>query len=242
MTDDPSRAAVGDAARVAAAHERLGVTLARMEDASLAGASALPGWTRGHVLTHLARNADSGTWVLDGSRAGEVREQYPGGPSTRAAAIDAGARRPAVEIREDARRAFSRLEAAYDRMGPADWERCVRPGTREMTAVEWVWSRLREVEVHHADLALGYGPSMWPPEFVAGELARQAPALASRLPTGTALRLAVTDTGRSWEVGQGPASLTVSGPACWLLAWVIGRHVPARVLSAPAGLPSLRPW
>jgi maleylpyruvate isomerase len=227
---------------VAAAHARLASTLEAFDAPSSAAPSALPGWSRAHVLTHLARNADSNTWILDGARAGEVREQYPGGPTTRAAAIDAGAGRPVEEVIADARRAFGRLEAAYGRMAAADWERTVRPGVRDMTAAELVWSRLREVEVHHADLSLGYGPTAWPAEFVAGELPRQAPELERRLPTGTALRIAATDTAAAWEVGQGPASLSVSGPACWLLAWVLGRQVPGRVLSAPAGLPSLRPW
>lgn len=227
---------------VAAAHARLTSTLESFDATSAAAMSALPGWTRGHVLTHLARNADSNTWILDGARAGEVREQYPGGPSTRAAAIEAGAQRPVEEMLDDARRSFGRLEAAYGRMVAGDWDRTVRPGLRDMTAAELVWSRLREVEVHHADLSLGYGPTTWSAEFVAGELPRQAPGLARRLPAGTALRIATTDTAGAWEMGQGPASLTVSGPACWLLAWVLGRHVPGRVLGAPAGLPFLRPW
>ena len=52
--------------------------------------SLLPGWTVGHVLTHLARNADSMVRVLDAAERGEVVERYPGGMPTRNADIDGG--------------------------------------------------------------------------------------------------------------------------------------------------------
>src|SRR5439155_7551235 len=41
------------------AHRRLLATLEVVDDATARGLSQLPAWTRGHVLTHLARNADS---------------------------------------------------------------------------------------------------------------------------------------------------------------------------------------
>ena len=53
--------------------------------------SLLPGWTRGHVLTHIARNADSFVRVLEAARRGEVVTQYEGGVDGRNADIEAGA-------------------------------------------------------------------------------------------------------------------------------------------------------
>ncbi|MET0910545.1 MAG: maleylpyruvate isomerase N-terminal domain-containing protein, partial [Ilumatobacteraceae bacterium] len=41
--------------------------------------SLLPGWTRGHVLTHIARNADSFVRLLEAAGRGEVVTQYAGG-------------------------------------------------------------------------------------------------------------------------------------------------------------------
>ena len=38
--------------------DRLLATAGALTGAQVAGPSRLPGWTRGHVLTHLARNAD----------------------------------------------------------------------------------------------------------------------------------------------------------------------------------------
>ena len=54
--------------------------------------SLLPEWTRGHVLTHIARNADSFVRVLEAARRGEVVTQYEGGVAGRNADIEAGAR------------------------------------------------------------------------------------------------------------------------------------------------------
>ncbi len=44
---------------LAEATERLLATAARLTDEDLRAPSLLPGWTRGHVLAHVARNADS---------------------------------------------------------------------------------------------------------------------------------------------------------------------------------------
>ena len=35
----------------------------------------------------------------------------------------------------------------------------------EMPAAQVMWSRLREVEIHHVDIGAGYGPSDWPEAF-----------------------------------------------------------------------------
>ncbi len=43
------------------------------------GPSLLPEWSDGHVLTHLARNADSVVRRMEGAARGELVDQYPGG-------------------------------------------------------------------------------------------------------------------------------------------------------------------
>ena len=79
-------------------------TAQALTDDDLYQASALPGWTRAHVLTHLAQAADSRTGLLRAARAGRVGRQYPSGQA-RADAIDAGARRPPAAIRASLHRA-----------------------------------------------------------------------------------------------------------------------------------------
>jgi len=227
-------------ALVAAATERLLGTLRAAPDAWDAP-SMLPGWTRGHVATHVARNADSFTWMLDGAAADEVREQYPGGAPTRAAAIDAGAARSGADLLADVERSAARFAAACSRVEPGVWSRTVRATTADIPAGQLLWSRLREVEVHHADLGLGFGPADWSAGFVAEELPLRVGGLAVRLPRGTAVRLVAADGTDAWEVGVGPASVTVGGPRALLLGWLMGRD-PGSGLQAPAGLPTLAPW
>lgn len=226
---------------VRASTARLLGTVGRVDEAAARRPSLLPGWTVAHVLTHLARNADGNRRMLEGAGRGQVLEQYAGGVAGRAADIESGARRPAAEIVGDLVAASGLLAEVTDSLPQVAWQRAVRPLRGEMPAWRTLWSRRREVEVHHVDLALGYGPGDWPGDFVARELDTVVSSLAARLPAGTAVRV-VEASGRSWEVGDGPASLTVWGPAAWLLTWLVGRPVPTGVLGAPAGLPPLAPW
>jgi uncharacterized protein (TIGR03083 family) len=89
---------------LAASAARFLGTAQGLTDDDLYQASALPGWTRAHVLTHLAQAADSCTGLLRAARAGRVGRQYPS-EQARADAIDAGARRPPAAIRAGLHRA-----------------------------------------------------------------------------------------------------------------------------------------
>jgi maleylpyruvate isomerase len=128
-------------------------------------ASRLPGWTVGHVLTHIARNADGLTNLLTWARTSEVTPQYAS-VEARAADIDAGAPRPLRDQLDDLTAACERFAAAADAMPPEAWTHLVQPTVGpEMPAAQVMWSRLREVEIHHVDLGAGYGPADWPAAF-----------------------------------------------------------------------------
>jgi uncharacterized protein (TIGR03083 family) len=72
----------------AGAHQRLLAGLAELTDDDARRPSLLPGWTVGHVLTHLARNADGNVRMLDAANRGEVVAMYEGGMDGRAADIE----------------------------------------------------------------------------------------------------------------------------------------------------------
>jgi len=86
---------------VAGAQRRLETVSGRLRDHDVRAPSGLEEWTRGHVLTHLARNADSQTGMLDGVSRGEIVAQYPGGDQQRSRDIEVGAYRSAGEIVDD---------------------------------------------------------------------------------------------------------------------------------------------
>src|SRR5205807_199393 len=73
-----------------AATERLAATVKTMAPEDLGRPSLLPGWTRAHVLTHIARNADGTRNLLLSVRSGHLVRMYASS-ATRAADIDAGA-------------------------------------------------------------------------------------------------------------------------------------------------------
>ncbi|HKE76349.1 MAG TPA: maleylpyruvate isomerase N-terminal domain-containing protein [Acidimicrobiales bacterium] len=166
-----------------AAHARLLASLGGLDDAVAAAPSRLPGWTVGHVVTHLARQADSHVRLLEGAGAGQVVDQYEGGPDGRAAEIDAGAGRPAAELVADLAAANQRLEAAWDAADPAVWLHGFGRNTfgELLSCADLPYRRWREVEVHHADLGLDFGPEHWSPAYVDAELPRTLAGLPARL-------------------------------------------------------------
>jgi maleylpyruvate isomerase len=184
-----------------------------LTDAQVRASSELPSWSRGHVLTHLARNADGILRTIDGALRGEDVERYPG--DSRDREIDAGSTRPAAVLVDDAVNAANALADRFSAINEAGlWD---RPTAENRTAGLWLYARWREVEIHRVDLGLGYQPSSWPSSFVSTAL----PDIAA---------------GR----GLLDQVRTMTGPDWATLCWLIGRTEHAR--SAIGDLPELEPW
>jgi maleylpyruvate isomerase len=66
----------GDLDEMAASTDRLLATVDGLDDAALRAPSLLPGWTRAHVLTHIARNADGLVNLVTWARTGEETPMY----------------------------------------------------------------------------------------------------------------------------------------------------------------------
>jgi maleylpyruvate isomerase len=194
--------------------------------------SLLPGWSRGHVLTHVARNADGLANLVLAAVTGDGRPMYPGGPDARETAIEDGAGRHLADLRIDVADSAERLLEAFADFPPEAQERVValRSGA---TAYGWEIPsiRLREVEIHHVDLDAGYGPDDWDPEF-AGRTLDQLAGLfrdARDCPVGT---LVAVDRDARWEVAAEGPELT--GSTASLAAWLTGRST-GRGLSLGGG-------
>ena len=160
-------------------HRRLLDGLAPLADDDFLAPSLLPRFTRGHVVTHLANKAKAHVALFGGPAAGEVRRLHPVGYDADVAA-DSGASRSAVELRADLQDSFKLLEVAWAALDDEMWD-----GLGEMTAgprtmTEIITHHLRNVEVHHVDLDIGYRTSDWPTLFVEGELAKRLDALPGR--------------------------------------------------------------
>jgi maleylpyruvate isomerase len=165
------------AADLAALHSstvRLGATLDSLDDDQVRRPSLLPGWSIGHVLTHLARNADGMLHLVDWALSGVPHPMYASW-DVRGADIEAGAVRSAADLAADVRGSAQRLAEGLEGLGAAGPEALdrlllfgpPRPGADPDTPARSLpYARWRELEIHHVDLGLGYGPADWPGDFV----------------------------------------------------------------------------
>lgn len=163
----------------AASHARLVADVANMSENNVREPSRLPNWSRAHLITHLARNADSFSWLVDGARLGERRQQYPE-VGMRDRDIAAGSTRSKSELYEDLALVIEGLEVAWSKLGDDQWTIVQDGSSGELEMSEIVFRRLREVEIHHVDLDVGYSASDWPALYVEGELRRQLERLPGR--------------------------------------------------------------
>jgi maleylpyruvate isomerase len=226
----------------------LGLDAEHWKDADVRAPSLLPGWSRAHVLTHIARNAEGINRTLDGALRGQKVARYPHGQAGRAADIEAGAGRRAAELLADVRDTATDLDRIFTTLADADaWDVLAE----NRSAAGWVTSRWREVEIHRVDLGGNYGPQDWPEAFVAYLLPALGKQLAER--TDMPLRVEVTPegslssatTGRTYRTSNADAdadanSEVVSGPDWAVLAWLVGRVQPAR--DALTAAPELPAW
>ncbi|MER7754215.1 maleylpyruvate isomerase family mycothiol-dependent enzyme [Kitasatospora sp. NPDC097643] len=225
--------------------ECLLATVGTLTDRQAREPSALPGWSRGHVLTHLARSADVYRWLLTVARTG-----VEPGPRADADALERalreGAGRGAAELVADLRGSLALLLDEATAL-PAD-----RRATLVTALAGWrhpAWFTLhrcwRELETHHADLNLGYGTADWPADYLGWALDDTVAALAAR--AFPLARIEAQDLGRVWlPAPTGPAAPagdapTVTGPAHLLLAWLAGRGRDAR-LRSDQPLPAPPQW
>jgi maleylpyruvate isomerase len=196
---------------LAQSHARLSAALADLTEQQARAGSLLPDWSRGHVVTHLSRNADALRRLALGVIDGAPAEMYPGGPAARNAAIEEGADRPVELLVADHAFAGSRLLTELRRLPDGALDTAVawrKPATaRDLASMRW-----KEIEIHHLDLGLGYTAADWPPEFVHATLDADLPTL-----------------------GQAGVDVQVPDlPEHEVLAWLVGRPTRDDLPAVPA--------
>jgi maleylpyruvate isomerase len=222
---------VRDLASVRDATDRLLSAASKLNNDSTAEPSRLPGWTRGHVLAHLARNADALVNVLAGRPMYESAQQ-------RDTDIERDAPRPLSEQLDDVRESMARFEAQAAL--PADWSRTItmRNGVTD-SASRVPFRRWGEVELHHVDLGIGYELEDLPAEFVRRETAFLTARFAGN-PDVPPTR--VTDGTHAWSTGrEGAPEVTVSGSAPDVVGWLAGRRDGSALTAEGGLLPPLPP-
>jgi maleylpyruvate isomerase len=177
-----------DLAHVGDAHRRFLDVIGGFDDADVGRPSRLPGWTVGHVLAHVARNADSHRRRAEAATRGEVIDQYPGGYEGRAAEIERSAGRTGPEIVDDVVTSGEALHDAWRQVPPTAWDVVSRDVSgRERPLHRLPGRRWQELEVHVVDLGTAVTHRDWPDEFVAVWLPAVRATASTRLPAGVSL-------------------------------------------------------
>lgn len=166
-------------------HQRLLEIADGLSDADMRAPSLLPGWSRGHVLNHLRRNADAFTGMCKAAAAGEQGMQYPGGMEQRNREIEEGADDPAAVLVGNLRTAIYGLEAAWFGGEASMWSGTGLLASGAVLPMSEVpFRRMRESVVHLTDLDVGHSWTEWPELYVRMELEVQKMAWAASHPMG----------------------------------------------------------
>jgi len=189
--------------------------------------SRLPGWTRAHVATHIARQADGMTRVL-----GQIKNNQPtslyDSEETLDDEIERGSERSAMELQVDLDSSAGRLHEASSRLKRLPPSRPISL-TPSLTVPlgDLPIVRLNHLVLHHIDLDIGFTYEAIGAPVAAWLLAYNASRIG-RKPSYPALRL-VSDSGVTAVIGSGGRPRVVNGADNLLLAWLTGRLTPAQV-------------
>lgn len=224
-----------------------------LPDDALRAPSALPGWSRAHVVAHVARNAEALTRLATWARTGVETPMYAD-REQRAAEIESSARAPAETLRAELTRTARALDAAVAALDDESWRAPVRSALgRAIPAAEVPWMRIREVWLHAVDLDAGAALTDLPPEVVDALLDDVTGTLSAR-DGCPAARLAPTDRERTWTLGQDSDSdagagagsdsgaVEVRGEAAYVMGWLVGRSDTAELTAVGGALPAVPRW
>lgn len=136
------------------------------DDARLEQPSLLPGWTRKHVLGHVAANADALLNLAQWASTGVETPMYAS-PDQRNADIEQAAGARARDLRRWFARSAETLDSALDALDENQWRASVVTAQgRTVPATQIPWLRAREVCVHAVDLDLGLEFDALPESFL----------------------------------------------------------------------------
>jgi len=197
----------------------------KLSDEELREPSALAGWTRAHLVAHLARNAEALGRLAHWASTGEE--------------IDRTAKNSAAQLRAELHDTAAAFDGQLSQLDDAAWDSVVRSAQgRAIPGRELPWMRTREVWLHGVDLGMGLTTAGFPADLVDVFLDDVKKVVGGK-PACPPVLLRATDSDRTWTLGPEGDRTEVAAPAPELLAWVSGR--PAAGLD-PAEAPVLPPW
>lgn len=205
-----------------------------LDEAACSAPTQLPGWTRKHVIAHVAANAEALGNLVHWAATGEPTPMYSS-PEARAAGIQDGVRRRVDDLDSWLRTSGADLEVAMSKLTDQHWQTpVVTAQGRTVPAIELPWMRSREVCVHAVDLDRGVAFAHLPADFLTA-LCDDVVAKRSSSP-GISVALIATDADSSWQLPGPNAVATIRGPLADITAYLTGRPHHLAAPSLPAWL------
>lgn len=233
------------------ASSRLVRTVDGLEDDDWSAPSLLPGWSRAHVVAHLALNAEGIARALGGVVADDgddgPRAMYDSDERRDSDIAELAGSDPAV-LRERLLAGTTTLNDAIAAIPDDAWETTLErtPGGRRIRAASFPGMRLREIEIHHVDLGASYTRADWAPAVAENLL----DAMTRRDPgEGGSFEIRPLDLERTWVIGgvvgdteaEYPVPV-VTGPASDIAWWLTGRPTPETLSCSHGELPRIEGW
>lgn len=238
-TAQPSTTAAIDAltdatTRLAAAVDRI---ISAGGPNAFAAPSLLPDWTIGHLVTHLARNADGLRRVLTAAQAGRRITPYDS-PQARATGIQVGAQRDTATIASDFRTSTVQLADTIGELPQNVWQATVDLGRGGPTTADVILAaRLGEVELHHHDLGVDGGLAL----LDDGQANHLLLALIRSYVRTREVSGLILEPGGGDPIVIGDGGQRISGADVDLVSWLSGRSDGA-ALQSEGPLPELPSW
>ena len=212
-------------------------TVASLADFELGKPSKCKGWTRAHVIAHLARGADAmtnlATWAVTGQEtpAYESREK-------RDADIEAATKLSAAELAADLERANARLLEAFQTLKEGvQVETLPTLFSGEINALSLPARRTTELIIHHDDLGTTWEWHEADPDAILDAIEVCVRRLQIN-PDSPGLRI-IAGEGEEWTVGDG--TYRIEGYYDELLPFLAREQVDEG-LQYEGELPKLPPW
>lgn len=205
-----------------------------IKDSEFGNESRLPGWSKAHVIGHVARNAEALARLATWARTGVETPMYADREQRTAEIEESAGHLPQV-LRTSLASTAELLDAALGRLHGSQWEATVRSALgRRIPAAEIPWMRIREVWLHAVDLeddALLHEI----PDGVIDLLLDDVCAALSKKDGCPDVAVASVDRPGKRRLGIGEPRTVVRRPAAELVGWLTGR-------TAQPGLPPLPSW
>lgn len=223
-----------DLSRLSRETAMMSTTIETLSTEEMAAASLCEGWSRAHVIAHLASNGRTLVKLIDWATSGEPQELYAS-REARDAEINELAALPREELVKKFQNAAAYFAEQCERLsGDLAVEEVDLHG-KIIPATSIVALRIAEVVIHHHDLDTAWTIEEADPD--SQEDAVEAAVRTMRVKNAPGMTL-VTEEGDEWVIGDG--ELKVRSDREGLIEWLARGQ--ARRIEADGPIPVLPAW